>query len=142
MTSQVQVFKTQAGSLAEAIPDMLKALNTEGGSSPRELTITRTRKISRVSVLRTQSENGSPSPSSSLPCPVHIRLIGMNGGPCTCDLADILRGSTGHTASSDYLSQVNVRSQTRTAVNPLLVISLDGVIEAQVETHLRGGSPT
>lgn len=67
------------------------------------------------------------------------KMLGSGGGPCRCSLADLLRGVTGHTASSDYMSQVNVPSRPVRAQRPLAVISLDGVVDARLPYHLSGG---
>ncbi|GAA5950108.1 hypothetical protein JCM3765_004199 [Sporobolomyces pararoseus] len=113
----------------QQLPNFLSGLNL-GGSNDNDKSVTVLRR--RISV----SAGGGSGPSGT-PCRVHVRFI--SGGPCTCSLSDILNGSTGHTATSDYLSQVNVPSRPVTAQNPLLVISLDGVIDARLPYHLSGG---
>ncbi|GAA5950175.1 hypothetical protein JCM3765_004227 [Sporobolomyces pararoseus] len=113
----------------QQLPGFLSGLNL-GGSNDNDKSVTVLRR--RISVSA-----GGGSGSSGTPCRVHVRFI--SGGPCTCSLSDILNGSTGHAATSDYLSQVNVPSRPVTAQNPLLVISLDGVIDARLPYHLSGG---
>ncbi|GAA5914645.1 uncharacterized protein JCM6883_001027 [Sporobolomyces salmoneus] len=121
------------------LSDLLNSLHLGGGNSlvnndsDPSVSITRIRRTRKISI-----QAFSPD-GSSAPCPVHIRFLGSSGGPCSCNIADILRGVTGHTANSDYLSQVNVPSRVVTATNPLLVISLDGVIDARLPYHLSGG---
>ncbi|GAA5885280.1 hypothetical protein JCM16303_005984 [Sporobolomyces ruberrimus] len=123
----------------QQLPDIFSQLGLGGmnlggptDDHTKSVTVFRhTRKVS-VSVL-------NPSSTTSSPCPIHVRFIGSSGGPCSCPFADILHGITGHTANSDYMSQVNVPSQATTARNPLLVISLDGVVDARLPTHLLGG---
>ncbi|GAA5984931.1 hypothetical protein JCM5350_000066 [Sporobolomyces pararoseus] len=112
----------------QQLPNFLSGLNLGGGNDNDK----------SVTVLRRRlSVTAGSGGSSGTPCRVHVRFI--SGGPCTCSLADILQGSTGHVADSDYLSQVNVPSRPVTAQNPLLVISLDGVIDARLPYHLSGG---
>ncbi|GAA5916622.1 uncharacterized protein JCM6883_007141 [Sporobolomyces salmoneus] len=121
------------------ISDLLNSLHLGGGNSlvnndsDPSVSITRIRRTRKISI-----QAFSPD-GSSAPCPVHIRFLGSSGGPCSCNIADILRGVTGHTANSDYLSQVNVPSRPLASPKPLLVISLDGVIDARLPRHLIGG---
>ncbi|GAA5880564.1 hypothetical protein JCM16303_005430 [Sporobolomyces ruberrimus] len=127
------VLKTQQ------LPDLFSQLGLGGldlgGSNiehSRSVTVLRrSRKVSITAVI--------PFTTSSSPCAIHVGSLGSSDRPCSCSLSAILNGSTGHVASVEYLSQVAIPSQQATARNPLLVISLDGVVSARLPTHLMGG---
>ncbi|GAA5838993.1 hypothetical protein JCM3766R1_004550 [Sporobolomyces carnicolor] len=129
----------------QQLPNLLNGLNLGGSGGNHNASISITRRVRRISISAISPGGGGSSPISSSPCPIHVRLaprrkfLGSSGGPCQCSIADILRGVTGHTASGDYMSQVNVQSRPVTAQNPLLVISLDGVVDARLPYHLSGG---
>ncbi|GAA5828925.1 hypothetical protein JCM5353_004022 [Sporobolomyces roseus] len=97
------------------------------------------------SPLVLKSQLASVLGDSRSPCPIHARVHVLsvrdaNGRPCSCSLAEILGGSiVGIRANQDYLAQVNVPSRPGKAINPLLVISLDGVTDTSLPDHLSGG---
>jgi hypothetical protein len=75
MTAQVQVLKTQQGSLAEELPGILRALNaggitTGGSNADRTITITRNTRVRRLSVI---SAPGGDNKDGS-PCPIHVSV--------------------------------------------------------------------
>ncbi|GAA5848481.1 hypothetical protein JCM3766R1_005661 [Sporobolomyces carnicolor] len=117
------------------LSDLLSGLDLGG------LTSSSSTPNNSVSVIRKRrmSITAIPIGGDSGPCPIHVQMLGSGGGPCRCSLADLLRGVTGHTASSDYMSQVNVPSRPVRAQRPLAVISLDGVVDARLPYHLSGG---
>ncbi|GAA6062380.1 hypothetical protein JCM10212_003189 [Sporobolomyces blumeae] len=136
MSSAPVVLRSQLANLLNAA--------TSGGSpgessSEPSITVTRTRRVRRMSVI---AMGGSGS--SSGVCPIHI--LGNLGGLCSCSPEELFGNSappatslSASSASPTYIRLASVRSRPTTADSPLCVVSLDGVVDARLPYHLSGG---